>query len=279
MADQGLRLKGKVAIVTGAGSSGPGVGTGKAISVVFAREGASVILMDVSESQARETLSLIESEGGTAAVVAGDVTREADCKAAASAAVERYGKLDILVNNVGINRRANAIDIREEDWNKVIDTNLKGMVLMAKHSIPRMIEAGGGSIINISSVAAIRPSGPTLAYTAAKGGVQAITGGLAVEHGRQGIRANCIAPGNIYTPMIAGKTDEERRNFRRDANPLGLEGTAWDVAYAALFFASDEARWISGQVLAVDGAYTTAAIAWYEQQRKADASVLSAAKS
>lgn len=263
------RLAGKVAIVTGAGSSGPGIGSGRAIAVMFAREGASVLLMDQSEKAAAETLELIAVEGGKASIFVGDVTREQHCRAAAAAAVERYGKLEVLVNNVGINRSASILELKEEDWDLVLDVNLKGMVLMAKHAMPKMLDQGGGAIVNLSSIAALRPSGTAFAYAASKGGIEAMSRSIAVTHGRQRIRSNCIAPGNMYTPMVAVNMSEEKRRLRTIANPLGLEGTGWDIAYAAVFLASDEARWITGQTLVVDGGYTTAPIAWFAEDQKA----------
>ncbi len=256
MPEKSQRLAGKVAIVTGAGSSGPGVGTGKAASILFAREGASVILADRSEAAAAETMAAIKEEGGTASVFQGDVTKAEDCKAMAEAAVERYGGLHILFNNVGITGPGSVVDVSEEDWDRVMNVNLKSMMLTSKYAIPKMVEAGGGSIINVSSIVGLRSGsfGASVPYAASKGGVIALTTSMAVHHGRQSIRVNCIAPGHIYTPMVAAHMGEEMRELRRKAGPLGTEGTAWDVAWAALFLASEEARWISGVTLPVDAA-------------------------
>jgi NAD(P)-dependent dehydrogenase (short-subunit alcohol dehydrogenase family) len=253
MQERRLRLEGKVAIVTGAGSSGPGVGTGKATSTLFAREGAKVLLVDRVARRAEETLATIREEGGEASVFAADVTRAEECQAAVAAAVERYGALHVLFNNVGIRGGGSVVDLKEEDWDRVLEVNLKSMVLTSKHAIPRMIEAGGGSIVNVSSIAGLRSGsrGHNIAYSASKGGVIALTTAMAVDHGRDNIRVNAIAPGHIYTPMVSEMTDETR-DLRRRAAPLGTEGTAWDIAWAALFLASDEARWISGVVLPVD---------------------------
>jgi NAD(P)-dependent dehydrogenase (short-subunit alcohol dehydrogenase family) len=250
-----LRLEGKVAIVTGAGSSGPGVGTGKATSILFAREGARVLLVDAAVRHAEGTYESIREEGGEASVFEADVTRAEDCQAMAEAAVERYGGLHILMNNVGVAAIGTVIDVEEEDWDRVLKVNLKGMMLTSKYSIPRMIESGGGSVINVSSIDALR-SGTMAAivpYSASKGGVISLTSAMAVQHGRDKIRVNCIAPGFLYTPMVAPYLTKETRELRRQAAPLGTEGTAWDVAWAAVFLASDESRWVSGIVLPVDG--------------------------
>ena len=257
------RLEGKVAIVTGAGSSGPGVGTGKAASILFAREGAKVLLVDQDPGHAEETLATIREEGGEASVIGADVTSASDCRAMVAAAQERYGALHILFNNVGINGPGSVVEVKEEDWDRVLAVNLKSMMLTSKYAVPEMIEAGGGSIINMSSIVGLRAStsiidvqtggsGASTAYAASKGGVISLTTSMAVQHGRENVRVNCIAPGHIYTPMVAGRMTEEVRDLRRRAGPLGTEGTAWDVAWAALFLASDESRWITGVVLPVD---------------------------
>ncbi len=203
-------------MVTGAGSSGPGVGTGKAISILFAREGAGVLLVDNEKARAEETLASIEEEGGTASVFEGDVTNSADCQRMAEAAVERYGRLDILVNNVGIVVKGNVVTINEEDWQRVIDVNLKSMVLTSKHAVPRMIEGGGGSIINMSSFLGVRSGSAfeSVPYSASKGGILSLTTTMAVEHGRDNVRVNAIVPGYLYTPMVAGSMDEEHGGHR-----------------------------------------------------------------
>lgn len=248
------RLEGKVAIVTGAGSRGPGVGTGKATSILFAREGAKVLLVDQVAQHAEETRAAIRAEGGEASVYEADVTSAADCQAMVEAAVERYGGLHILMNNVGIAALGTVVDVKEADWDRVLEVNLKSMMLTSKYAIPRMKASGGGSIINIASIEALR-SGTVAAvvpYTASKGGVIALTTAMAVQHGRENIRVNCIAPGFLYTPMVAPLLTEETRELRRQAAPLGTEGTGWDVAWATVFLASEEARWITGIVLPVD---------------------------
>ena len=248
------RLEGKVAIVTGAGSSGPGIGTGKAASILFARERASVLLADREAQRAEETLATIREEGGVASVFEADVTVAEDCRAMADAAVERYGSLEILFNNVGIVATGSVVDVKEEDWDRVMDVNLKSMMLTSKYAVPKMVEAGGGSIINMSSIEAMRSGaiGAVIPYSVSKGGVVALTTQMAVQHGRENIRVNCLAPGFLYTPMVAHFLTEEARELRRLTAPLGTEGTAWDVAWATVFLASEEARWISGVVLPVD---------------------------
>ena len=255
MSDRPGRLEGKVAIVTGAGSSGPGVGNGKAASVLFAREGAKVLLVDIDADHAQETLELITAEGGEASVFQADVTNADHCRSMVESAVERYGRLDILDNNVGVLLREKFIDIDPDDWDRVMAINLKSMMLASQAAIPRMIESGGGSIINITSVAGIR-AWSDAAYAASKAGIIGLTQTLAAEHGRDGIRANAIAPGAVYTPMVAWQLSEEAREIRRESTLLGTEGTAWDVAWAAVYLASDEARWVTGVLLPIDGGVT-----------------------
>ncbi len=249
------RLAGKVAIVTGAGSSGPGVGSGKAISILFARQGAKVLLVDHVAARAEETLAMIRAEGGEAAVFEARITKRAECEALVAAAVARFGKLDILVNNVGISITGTVVDLKEEDWDTVLDVNLKGMMLCAKYAIPRMAAGGGGAIVNIASSEGLRAGTlvPIASYNASKGGVIGLTHGMAVHHGRQNIRVNAIAPGFMTTPMVRDHLSPEKLKERVGAAPIAIEGTGWDVAWAAVFLASDEARWVSGVTLPVDG--------------------------
>jgi NAD(P)-dependent dehydrogenase (short-subunit alcohol dehydrogenase family) len=249
------RLAGKVAIVTGAGSSGAGDGTGKATAILFARAGAKVLLVDRVAERAGETLAIIHEEGGEASLFAADITQAAECEAMVRAAQERYGALHILMNNVAIIGFGTAVDVTEEAWDQVLDISLKSMLLTSKYAIPAMIASGSGSIINISSTEGLRAGSvaPLLPYNVAKSGVIGLTTAMAAHHGRENIRVNAIAPGLLYTPMVAPYLTEETRELRRQASPLGTEGNAWDVAWAALFLASDEARWITGIVLPVDG--------------------------
>jgi NAD(P)-dependent dehydrogenase (short-subunit alcohol dehydrogenase family) len=252
----GVRLQGKVAIVTGAGSRADGIGNGRATAVLFAREGARVLCVDQSKDAAEATRAMIAGEGGEATVFQADVTRSADCRAMVDEALRRWGRLDILDNNVGIGGRATVVEVEEPDWDHMMRVNVTSMMLASKHAIPAMARGGGGAIVNISSISALRPRGLT-PYTVSKGAVIALTRAMAVDHAAQGIRVNCIAPGPVYTPMVsAGGMSAELRDQRRRASPLGIEGTGWDVANAALFLASDEARYITGVVLPVDGGVT-----------------------
>lgn len=248
------RLQGKVAIVTGAGTRSTIVGTGQATAILFAREGANVLLADLNIDNAEATRQTIMAEGGTATVYQADVSKEADCQALVAAAMERYGSLDILFNNVGVSGNGKVTEVEDGYWDQVMRINLKSMMLTSKHAIPQMVKRGGGVIINIASVDGIRPGMWNNApYAVSKSGVIALTHNMALHHGRDQVRVNCIAPGMIYASMVAGKVEGEMRDLRRKVAPLGTEGTAWDIAHAALFLASDEARWITGVVLPVDG--------------------------
>lgn len=254
--EQARRLPGKVAIVTGAGATGSGdfVGIGQAISILFAQQGASVLLVDRDERNAGATLAMIREQGGEASVFAADVTSNDDCRQMAAAAQSRYGNINILINNVGISGPGSVTDVDEAFWDTVMDVNLKSVMLTSKHAIPQMIDAGGGSIVNLSSIVGLRAGSgrPSHPYAASKSGIIGLSNSMAVHYGRNNIRVNCIAPGHIHSPMVARHTSQEMLDLRRRAGPLGIEGTPWDVAYAALFLASDEARWISGATLPVD---------------------------
>jgi len=257
IADMVGRLAGKVAIVTGAGSRGEGMGNGKAAAVLFAREGASVVCVDTVATRAEETVSMIAAEGGTASVFECDVSRQSECQRLAEAAVERYGRLDILQNNVGIPSNQTLAEITEEAWDHLMAVNVRSMVLAAQACVPRMSVNGGGSIINISSIAGLRayPARAT-AYTTSKAAVIGLTLALAGQLGAQRIRVNCIAPGQVFTPLIAERLDTEGRARRATSGLIKDEGNAWDIAWASVYLASDEARWITGQVLAVDAGIT-----------------------
>jgi NAD(P)-dependent dehydrogenase (short-subunit alcohol dehydrogenase family) len=245
------RLAGKVAIVTGAGSSGEGIGNGKATAVLFAREGAKVLAADMVLARAQETVDMIRAEGGEAAAFQADVTRAAEAKAMVDESIRLYGRLDILDNNVGISTRADVTEVTEEQWDHIMAVNVKSIMLCSKYAVPEMVKAGGGSIITISSIAGLRANSST-PYTTSKAAVIGITRSMAGDHGPQGIRVNCIVPGLLYTPMVAPRMDADLRQVRREAAPLHTEGTGWDVAWAAVFLASDEARWITGVALPVD---------------------------
>jgi NAD(P)-dependent dehydrogenase (short-subunit alcohol dehydrogenase family) len=254
------RLAGKVAIVTGAGSSGPGIGNGRATAVLFAREGAKVCLVDNHFDRAEETLAMIVKErlsaghGDEAAFATqADVTVDADCKRVVDETLANFGRVDILDNNVGIGMgNVSVVTVTEENWDRVMTVNVKSMVLMSKHAIPAMKANRAGAIINISSLSALRPRGLT-PYSTSKGAVIALTRAMAVDHAPDNIRVNCIAPGPVYTPMVARGMTEETRALRARTAPLSFEGNAWDIGWAAVYLASDESRWVTGQVLTVDG--------------------------
>ena len=250
------RLAGKTAIVTGAGSRAPGIGNGRATAILFAREGADVLLVDRDEGAALATRELIREDGFEAEVLAADVTSAEDCQAMVAAAVQRFGGLDVLHNNVGIGSRGTVEQISEEEWDGVMRVNVTSMMLAAKAAVPAMRDSGGGAIVNVSSIAALRPRGLT-AYSVSKGAVATLTQALAVDHGPDGIRANCIMPGPVYTPMVyaAGMSDELRER-RRMASLLQVEGEPWDIAWAAVYLASDQAKYVTGVILPVDGGVT-----------------------
>ena len=256
MEEYGKRLQGKVAIVTGAGATGSGefVGIGQATSILLSRQGAKVLLVDRDLNNAETTAVQIREDGGDASVFVGDVTDSGSCEKMSKAAVSSYGKINILVNNVGISGPGSVTDVQEDFWDTVIDVNLKSVMLTSKYVIPEMINSGGGSIINLSSIVGLRAGAgrPSHPYAASKGGIIGLSNSMAVHYGRDNVRVNCIAPGHIYSPMVARHTSEELLELRRKAGPLGFNGTPWDVAWAALFLASDEARWISGITLPVD---------------------------
>ena len=251
------RVEGKVAIVTGAGSTpGPGMATGRATAIVMAREGAHVLVADIRADRAEETKGLIEDEGGSAAVFVGDLTRSADCAAMVAAALEAFGTVDILVNNIAAAMPGNVVDTSVEDFDRVLDVSLKTVFLACKHVVPTMADKKSGAIVNIGSIAAFR-GGNYVGYAAAKGAIHALTVDMAYSHGRQGIRVNAIAPGHLTTPMLLaneGQTPqtELRQRMANAAGLLGTEGNGWDVGWAAAFLASDEARWITGATLPVD---------------------------
>ena len=245
-----------VAIVTGAGSRGPGIGNGRAAATLFAREGARVALVDRQVEWAEVTRQMIAAEQGESFVIEADVTNAADCQRIVDAVVNRYGPIAVLQNNVGIGSDGTVVDVDESEWDDVMRVNVKSMMLMSKYVIPIMAARGGGSITNVSSIAAIRPRGLT-PYSTSKGAVNALTQAMAVDHAAQGIRVNAILPGPVFTPMVeSGGLTPEQRAMRAKASPLGVEGTAWDIGWAAVFLASAEARWITGQLLCVDGGVT-----------------------
>ncbi|HXA41266.1 MAG TPA: SDR family NAD(P)-dependent oxidoreductase [Phenylobacterium sp.] len=256
------RLEGKIAVVVGAGQTpGETVGNGRAMAILFAREGASVLCVDRVVERAEETVALIAEEGNVASSLAADVVKAADCARIVDEAKARYGRLDILVNNVGIGGGdAPAHRLEEAAFDRIIAVNLKGMWLTIKAALPTLRDQGGGAIVNISSLAA-RAGGIQLAYEVSKAGVNRLTTSVAQSNARYGVRCNAIMMGYMDTPMAVsgiaaatGKPTSEVRAERDARVPLGGKmGAGWDTAYAALFLASDEAKFISGAILPVDG--------------------------
>jgi NAD(P)-dependent dehydrogenase (short-subunit alcohol dehydrogenase family) len=261
------RLKGKTAMVVGAGSIGPGWGNGKATAVTFAREGAQVFCVDRNAAAAKETVDIITGEGGKATDYTADVSKAAEVEAMVAACLKAYGRIDVLDNNVGIAEVGSVVELAEADWDRVFAVNLKSAYLSMKHVIPVMAGQGGGSIINISSIASIRHVGISyVSYNASKAAMNQMTRSTAVEFASKHVRVNTILPGLMKTPMVehsAGlaqsyaKGDVEAMWRARDAQvPMGHMGDAWDVANAALFLASDESKYVTGIELVVDGGIT-----------------------
>jgi NAD(P)-dependent dehydrogenase (short-subunit alcohol dehydrogenase family) len=248
--------------VTGAGSSGPGVGTGKAISVLFAQEGATVVLVDMVETRAQDTLAMIEADGGNASVLVADVSDIATCQHIVDETVRRHGTVDILVNNAAISASTSILDTTPELYSQVLAVNLTAPFFLTRAAIPIMADAGGGSIVNIMSIAAMRGQGGRgrTAYAASKAGMWGLMVDVADSFGAQGIRINTIAPGIIDTPMRAaamrqGGLDPATVDLSSKTS-LGFEGDAWDIARASLFLAGPDGRYITGVLLPVDGGTT-----------------------
>jgi NAD(P)-dependent dehydrogenase (short-subunit alcohol dehydrogenase family) len=257
------QANGKRVVVAGGGQQdGPVIGNGRAMAVLFARYGADVLVVDRELDRAQATVAQIAEEGKKAHAVAADVSVSEDCKRIISHAVETLGGVDVLINNVGYAYGdADAENLTEEVWDLLMDTNLKGMWLTSRAALPVMRKAGGGVIINISSVASMGP-GPFFAYTISKNGVNMMTARMARENAPHNIRVHCIMPGSTETSMLykrkpADMSFEDYKKQRAKSVPLGRLGTAWDVAHAALFFASDEASYITGAILPVDGGVLT----------------------
>ncbi|MBL8769764.1 MAG: SDR family oxidoreductase [Phenylobacterium sp.] len=251
------RLSGKVAVVTGAAARGEGDGNGSATAMLFAREGARVVLVNRSAERAAALEAAIRAEGGEASAFAADVTRPEDTEAMAAFAADRYGRVDILVNNVGVGAGGNTVTVSLDDWHRLLETNLTSAMLCCRACIPRMRAGGGGSIVNISSTAGLLGLSGTpgaVAYAATKAGLQGLTLSVAADHAAEGVRSNCLVVGTVYTPLVAGM-GEEARERRARAVPLQTEGTGWDVAYAATYLASDESRWVTGVLLPIDGGF------------------------
>ncbi|MEE9398789.1 MAG: SDR family NAD(P)-dependent oxidoreductase [Dehalococcoidales bacterium] len=267
----GERLKNRVAIVTGAGSIGPGMGNGKATAIVFAREGAKVMAVDYNLEAAEETKRLIDEEGGDCVIFKADVSKASDCQSMVETCVRTFGRVDILHNNVGMGGFGGVVETSEEIWDKTMNINLKSMFLTCKYALPHMEKQGSGAITNIASLNAIRVQpAPAIAYAVSKAGVIALTREIAIQYAAKGIRANAILPGFMKTPMVKfynkeayADGDVELMWKRRDAMcPTGKQGEAWDVANAALFLDSDEAKYITGTTLIVDGGVSNTTKTW-----------------
>ena len=250
-----MRLKGKTALITGAGS-----GMGRLAAQMFAREGARIVAADVIEGSLSETVASVEAEGGSITAVAMDVTDAGSVQAAIAAGVKTFGRLDVLYNNAGIfpDEDTSVVETEESVYQRVMDVNAKGVYLCCKYGVPELIKAGGGSVINIASfVALMGCTVPQDAYTASKGAVLSLTRSLAVQYGRDGVRANAICPGPILTPMLESLfPSEEERLKRLNRIPLGRFGRAEDIVYAGIYLASDESSWTTGTTFVVDGGIT-----------------------
>jgi NAD(P)-dependent dehydrogenase (short-subunit alcohol dehydrogenase family) len=259
----GERVKDKVVLVTGAGSVGPGWGNGKAAAVLYAREGARVFAVDMNLAAAQETQAIIAGAGGQCVAVDGDVSVADAVRALVAQCVAEFGRIDILHNNVGIVTTGGPIELDEAQWDRSLAVNAKSIFLMAKHVLPVMLAQGHGVIVNIASVGGMRWVGvPYLAYAASKAAVIQMTQSIALQYARRGIRCNCVVPGFIDTPLVqkslaatyaSSAEMDDVRAARNKLCPMGHQGDAWDVAYAALFLASDEAKYITGTHLLVDG--------------------------
>jgi NAD(P)-dependent dehydrogenase (short-subunit alcohol dehydrogenase family) len=255
--EENAGLAGKVALISGGGAAGDGIGNGRAAAILLARAGTRVLVADRDLRLAERTVEMISAEGGAAVASGGDVTEEADCRQLVEAALDRWGRLDFLDNNVGIGSRGSVVDEKPEQYRRVMQVNVESMFLLSKYAIPAMIKtAGGGAIVNISSISALRPRGLTT-YTTSKAAVIGLTRAMAVDHGADNIRVNCICPGPMYTPMVSARgMSEAARAQRARASVLKREGTGWDVGHAVKFLLSNHARYITGQVLVVDGGVT-----------------------
>ncbi len=251
-----IDFSGRTAVVTGGGARGDGIGNGRAAAILLARAGADVVVVDRGEEAAQGTVEMIENEGGAARLFIGDVTSEEDCAALAAFAREGSALPTVLINNVGIGAPGTVLDTEPDFWDRVMKVNVASMYLVSRALIPSMEEAGGGSIVNISSISAIRPNGLT-PYSTSKGAVISLTRAMAVDHAGDGIRVNAVLPGPVWTPMVQRPTmTPEIRERRKNASALRIEGTGWDVGRAVVFLASEHARYITGQALVVDGGVT-----------------------
>ena len=247
-------LKDKVAIVAGGGALGQDIGNGRAASILLAEAGAKVLVVDKDKLLAETTVQMIEERGGEASWISGDLTKSDQCKKVVDFVMSKWGRLDILDNNIGVASKLSVVDESEENWDNIMEINLKPMFLMSKYAIPEMIKSGnGGSIVNISSISATRPKGLTT-YSASKGAVLSLSQAMAVDHGADGIRVNCILPGPVYTPMVySNGMSKDHRFQRQDASLIEIEGDGWDIGKAVVYLSSNWARYITGHLMVVDG--------------------------
>ena len=247
-------LKDKVAIVAGGGAVGKDIGNGRAASILLAEAGAKVLVADKDDALAKNTVQMIRDRGGEATSISGDLTKSEQCKKVVDFAISKWGRLDILDNNIGIASKLSVVDEPEENWDHVMDINLKPMFLMSKYAILEMIKSGnGGSIVNISSISATRPRGFTT-YSASKGAVLSLSQAMAVDHGADGIRVNCILPGPVYTPMVySNGMTKQHRSQRQNASLIQMEGDGWDIGKAVVYLSSSWARYVTGHLMVVDG--------------------------
>lgn len=251
-----MRLENKTALITGAGS-----GIGRAIALLFAAEGARVFVVDLDQRAVAETAGLVQTQGGTAATYQADVSQSADVQGMVAACLQRFGRIDILCNNAGIGSTQTVVDTPDELWDRVFAINARGTFLGCKHVIPHMIEAGGGVIVNMASVAGIVGIKNRAAYCASKGAVVSLTQAVAVDHVRQNIRCNCICPGTVDSPWVKGLLSAApdpvaEREALVARQPMGRLGTPEEIAKAALYLASDDAAFVTGSALVIDGGWT-----------------------
>jgi NAD(P)-dependent dehydrogenase (short-subunit alcohol dehydrogenase family) len=271
-AEKGNRVLGKVAIVTGSGSTAEGIGNGRGAALLMARHGAKIGLVDVDDKSLNETARMIRDDGGECVTIKADVTNADDCERIVRTTVDAFGGLDILVNNVGTSKiRGNALDVDLDEWDRGMRINVKSMVMMVRFAVPEMKKRGGGSIINITSITAFHGGHPNLLYPTSKAAVVHLTRTMAAQHGADLVRVNALAPGFVFTPVVYGRGVEEGvREARREASVLKTEGTGWDVAFGVLYLASDESQWVTGITLPVDAGVSSTSPHFQTSARRLD---------